>query len=83
LRPRELSGAAVAPERARKPIRLNAAGFTVSQRYRHVTTVFLDLIFRYHDGSFTFVSWIFAAAAPLMVAGGLGVWSLLNRMFGE
>jgi hypothetical protein len=40
-----------------------------------VTTVFLNLIFRYQDGSFTFVAWIFGAEALLMIAAG--AWCLL------
>jgi hypothetical protein len=40
-----------------------------------VMTVFVDLIFRSKDGSFTFVSWIFVAEALLMIA--TGAWCLL------
>ena len=37
--------------------------------------IFLNLIFRYPDGSFTFVSWIFGAGSLLMVA--TGIWCLV------
>jgi hypothetical protein len=40
-----------------------------------MTTPFLNLIFRYRDGSFTYVSWIFGAEAMLLIA--TGAWCLL------
>lgn len=40
-----------------------------------MTTRFLDLIFRYPDGSFTFVAWIFGAESVLLLAAG--AWCLL------
>jgi hypothetical protein len=39
-----------------------------------VATIFLNLIFRYQDGSFTFFAWIFGAEALLMIA--TGAWCL-------